>query len=73
MSAKLVVATMFDMNMVPDSLRGCCEMMFAVMTDPLTLATFGVDVTLKVVLAKKMFIPEKMELEMSVGVEVMVN
>jgi hypothetical protein len=73
MSAKLVVATIFDMNMVPDSLRGCCEMIFAVTTEPLMLATFGVDVTLKVVLAKKMFIPEKMELETSVGDVAMVN
>jgi hypothetical protein len=73
MSAKLVVATIFDMNMVPDSLRGCCVMILADTTDPLTLATLGVDVTLKVVLAKKIFMPGKMELAMNDGVEVTVN
>ena len=71
--ATLVVATIFDINMVPLSLRGCCEMMFAVMTDPLTLATLGVDVTLNPVETKYTFIPGKMELGMNAGDEVTVN
>jgi hypothetical protein len=64
---------MFDINIVPDSLRGCCEMILAVITDPLTLATLGVDVTLKPVDTKYTFIPGKMELGMNAGDEVTVN
>jgi hypothetical protein len=48
-------------------------MIFAVMTDPLTLATFGVDVTLKPVDTKYTFIPGKIELAMNAGDEVTVN